>query len=230
MSKQEARTAARERAAAEREAAERKRRRTRILVIAGAVVAVLAIAGIVVGVVLSAAKPDPAAAPASAAGRTSAPPWAAPTDVEARVKAAGLTMLTAEGTALHIHQHLTVTVDGTAEQVPADIGIDEQAQRLSAIHTHDTSGIVHVESPVTATFRLGQVFAEWDVALGKGQVGGYRDGRNGARVALFVDRKPYAGDPAKLALAAHQDIDFVVTTDGSTPKAPTTAFAFPAGY
>jgi hypothetical protein len=229
MSKQDARNAARERAAAEREAAARKRRRNRALAIGGAVVAVLVVAGIVVGVVLSAAKPAPAAAAASG-GRTSAPPWAAPTDVEARVKAAGLTMLTAEGTALHIHQHLTVTVDGKAVQVPAEIGIDEQAQRLSAIHTHDTSGIIHVESPVVKTFHLGQVFAEWDVDLAKGEVGGYRDGHDGDRVALFVDQKAYSGDPAKLALASHQDIDFVITTNGTTPKAPTTAYTFPAGY
>ena len=230
MSKQDARNAARQRAAAEREAADRKRRRTRALGIVGAVVVVLVIAGVVVGVVLNATRSAPAAAAGNDAGRTSAPPWAAPSDVEARVKAAGLTMLTAEGTALHIHQHLTVTVDGTAEQVPADIGIDEQAQRLSAIHTHDTTGIIHVESPVVKTFRLGQVFTEWDVHLAEGQVGGYRDGHAGEKVALFVDRKPYTGDPARLALAAHQDIDFVVTTDGSTPKAPTTAFTFPAGY
>ena len=167
---------------------------------------------------------------ADAAGRTSAPPWPAPTDVQQRAKAAGLSMLTAEGEALHIHEHLSITVDGKAVEVPALLGIDEPAQRISPIHTHDRTGIIHVESPVVTTFRLGQVFTEWDVALGRGRVGSFRDGQDGDRVALFVNRKAYTGDPAALALGKRQDIDFVVTTDGSAPKAPTTAFTFPEGY
>lgn len=198
----------------------------RLLVVLAVVVVVVAVGGLVAALALGRSS----GAATEAQGRTSAPPWAAPQDVTARVKAAGLSMLTAEGEALHIHEHLTITVDGRAVQVPAGIGIDEAAQRLSAIHTHDTSGIVHVESPVVKTFRLGQVFTEWDVRLAKGQVGGYRDGDGRTRVSLFVDRAPYTGDPTRLALGAKQDIDFVITTDGSTPKAPTTAYAFPAGY
>ena len=189
-----------------------------------AVVVVVVAAGVTAAVLLSRGAGE------AVAGRTSAPPWAAPADVEARAEAAGLPMLTAEGEALHIHEHLTVTVDGRAIGVPALLGIDEAGRRIAAIHTHDTTGIIHVESPEVKTFRLGQVFTEWDVALGRGRVGGYQDGKDGDRVALFVNRKAYAGDPAALALGKRQDIDFVVTTDGSAPKAPTTAFAFPAGY
>ncbi len=192
-----------------------------------AVAVVVLAAGVTAAVLLTSRS---GSAAATVAGRTSAPPWAAPADVEARAKAAGLPMLTAEGEALHIHEHLTVTVDGRSIGVPALLGIDEAAKRIAAIHTHDRTGIIHVESPEVKTFRLGQVFTEWDVALGRGRVGGYEDGKDGDRVALFVDRKAYSGDPAALALGKRQDIDFVVTTDGSAPKAPTTAFAFPAGY
>lgn len=220
---------ARDRAAAERaETARRTGRRRRLIALLIGVAVVLVAVGVTAAVLLTSR--GGGAAEAHVAGRTSAPPWAAPQDVEARAKAAGLSMLTAEGEALHIHEHLTITVDGKRIGVPALLGIDEAAQRISPIHTHDTSGIIHVESPVVTTFRLGQVFTEWDVALGRGRVGGYQDGKDGARVALFVDRKPVTGDPADVVLGKRQDIDFVVTTDGSAPKAPTTAFAFPAGY
>jgi hypothetical protein len=206
----------------------RRRRRRRGLIAVLGVVAVVLVAAAVTAAVLLPGRS--ASAGGAGAGRTSPPPWAAPADVEQRAQAAGLEMLSAEGEALHIHEHLSITVDGTPEQVPALLGIDEAAQRISPIHTHDTTGIIHVESPVVKTFRLGQVFTEWNVALGLGRVGGYLDGHDGDRVAVFVNRVAYPGDPSRIALGKRQDIDLVVTTDGSVPKAPTTAFAFPAGY
>lgn len=161
-------------------------------------------------------------------GRTTAPPWSAPTDVSARVKAAGLSLLSEEGAALHTHQHLSISVDGSPVTVPAEIGIDE-GRGISAIHTHDTSGIVHVESPTVKTFRLGQVFTEWNVRLGTGAVGPYVDGKDGATVAVFVGGSRTDGDPRKLPLTAHEDIGIVVTHGGAAPAAPP-AFQWPAGY
>ena len=153
-------------------------------------------------------------------GRTSPPPWPAPTDVAARVKAAGLSLLTAEGTALHTHQHLSLTVDGAPVVVPADIGIDEAARRISAIHTHDPSGVLHVESPEVRTFRLGQAFTEWNVHLAEGQVGPYQDGQDGRVVAVFVNGKRTEGDPREIPLTEHEDIAVVVVREGRTPTAP----------
>lgn len=242
--KAETRNAARERAAAERAAAAARKRRNRRIVIASSVVGALVVVGGVVAIVetsiaASAAAAtkaaaairtaDDTAATSAAAGRTTAAPWALPTDVETRVKSAGLSMLTTEGTALHIHQHLSITVDGTAVAVPAELGIDASSQQLSALHTHDTSGILHVESPVQRTFHLDQAFAEWDVRLAKGAVGPYVDGEDGTRLAVFVNRKPYTGDPRDIELTEHEDIDIVITTDGSTPEAPA-AFTWPSGY
>src|SRR5512146_1826793 len=93
------------------------------------------------------------------------PPWALPTDVDAAIRAAGLTPLTSEGEKQHTHSELQLWYRGTRLVVPADIGIDEPAGTLSPVHTHDRSGIVHVECPVVATFRLGQLFTEWGVSL-----------------------------------------------------------------
>jgi hypothetical protein len=244
VTKAQAREAARAKAAAEREAAARRRRRTRGIVIASSVVGALVLAGGVVAIVESSlagsaaaaasakqavATADRTAFTSAAAGRATASPWSLPTDTETRVKSAGLTMLTTEGTALHIHQHLSITVDGKAVTVPALLGIDETAQELSALHTHDTSGILHVESPVQRTFHLDQAFAEWDVRLAKGEIGPYVNGQDGVRLTVFVNRKAYAGDPRDIVLRSHEDIDFVITTDGSAPKAPA-AFSWPAGY
>jgi hypothetical protein len=222
MARSGQRDAARARAAEERRRQEQLRRRRRTLTIVAASVAAVVVAGGVTGAVLIGGRPG-----APDVGRTTAPPWSAPSDVEARVRAAGLTMLTTEGTALHIHQHLTVTVDGTAVPVPADLGIDEAAQQLSAIHTHDTSGVIHVESPEIRAFDLGQVFTEWDVRLAPGAVGPYVNGKDGVALAVFVNQQRYSGDPRKITLTRHEDID-VVVTHGSAPVTPP-KFDWPAG-
>lgn len=204
------------------DAGARRMRRPRPIAVGATVVVV---AGLVIALLVGTA--------GSAAGRTSPPPWPVPADTLARVEDAGLRTLTAEGHVLHIHQHLTITVDGKPVRVPARIGIvvvDGKEKSYSYIHTHNTSGVIHVESPVRKRFFLGQVFTEWNVLLAPGQVGPYRDGRNGVKLTLFVDRKRVTGDPTKLMLAERQDIDFVITTDGTTPQAPAAAYPFPSNY
>jgi hypothetical protein len=69
------------------------------------------------------------------------------TGLAARLRAIGLPPLRpAEGTAVHIHQHLDLYVDGAKAPVPAGIGIDP-AVGFAPLHTHDASGVIHVESP-----------------------------------------------------------------------------------
>lgn len=82
----------------------------------------------------------PTAPMKSASGRTTGPPWDAPSDPSARVEAAGLPMLGAEGEAEHIHAHLDVIVNSKPVAVPADIGIDLKAGKISLLHTHVSNG------------------------------------------------------------------------------------------
>ncbi len=41
---------------------------------------------------------------------------------------------------------------------------------MNAIHTHDASGVLHVESPVKKDFTLGDFFAVWKRPFTKEQV------------------------------------------------------------
>src|SRR6516162_4193467 len=77
----------------------------------------------------------------TAVGRDTLPPWSAPTDAAAAMRAAGLPMLSREGTVEHIHAHLDVRVNGQPVDVPAMIGIDRQG--ISPVHTHDSTGVIH---------------------------------------------------------------------------------------
>jgi len=212
-----------------------RERRRRLLMFSGAGAAVGA--AIVVGIVsgtsgsLGSATAGTAGTSGTqppAQGPTQAPPWAAPANASARAQAAGLGMLTAEGSAEHIHTHLSITVDGQAITVPADVGIDLGAQLISPLHTHDTSGIIHVESPVQKDFTLGEFFTEWDVALSPNQVGSYATA-GGYTITTFVNGARQAGDPAGITLANHEDVDIVITKGAAQATAPG-AFSWPAGY
>ena len=133
----------------------------------------------------------PATASSQAGGVRAAPPWPVPADQVALIRKAGLTPLTAEGTVQHTHSELQVWYQGQRVTVPAQVGIDATTQQLSPIHTHDRTGIIHVESPTPGTFYLGQFFTEWGVSLA------------GARA--WVDGQPTA-DPAGIVLRDHQMI------------------------
>lgn len=157
----------------------------------------------------------------------SAVAWPAPTDASAQVKAAGLPMLGQEGQVLHIHSHLDVFVDGKTVTVPALIGIDEAKQQISPLHTHDTSGVVHIESPVKADFTLGQFMKEWNVPLTKDALGTFKTG-GGKELHAYVNGKAQTGDPAAIKLAAHAEIALVYGTSAEKVTVPD-SYKWPEG-
>ena len=61
-----------------------------------------------------------------------------------------------ESTIFHIHVHLDIFINGQNSTVPALIGITNSC--FYWLHTHDDTGIIHIESPVNKTFTLGQFF------------------------------------------------------------------------
>jgi hypothetical protein len=228
-----ARAEAARQAAREAEArAQRRARNVRIGLVAAGVVVVLAVVAIVIAVNRSGGQPAaaattapgtttaPATTGAAAAANTGNPPWAAPTDASAAVAAAGLPMLGQEGTATHTHTHLDIIVNGSPVQVPAEIGIDQAKQQISPLHTHDTSGVIHVESPQAgATFTLGQFFAEWRVPISADHVGGLTNDAT-HHLKAYVNGKLQTGDPAAIKLGAHDEIGLVYGGDGQQVNVP----------
>jgi hypothetical protein len=75
------------------------------------------------------------------------------------------------------------------------------------LHVHAQDGIIHVESPTTATYTLGQFFAIWKQPLSANQVGT----ATGA-LTVYVNGVRYAGNPADIPLASHEDIQIDVGT------------------
>ena len=192
-------------------------------------VAALVIAGIVLGIVLSRGGSGSAtsnAAPipwAQIPGlQTGPPPWDNSSAVLSdRLGILHLDALGQEGTVLHIHEHLDVYVNGKKVTVPALIGIDQAGQFLTQLHTHDATGIVHVESPTNRNFRLGEFFGEWGVKLTSRCLGSYC-----GHLKFWVNGQRITGDPAQLILRAHQEI---VIAAGQPPFPVPKSYKFPAG-
>lgn len=133
------------------------------------------------------------------------PPWPAPTDVPARVKAAGLD-LGPMGMAEHYHPQVQVSIGGQPVPVPANIGVDRATGAMSAVHTHTDDGTIHIEAATSGeVFTLGQLFIQWGVRLNSTHIGGVRAQRGGA-VTLTSNGTPVPGDPANLRLEPDQVI------------------------
>lgn len=99
----------------------------------------------------------------------------------------GIQCQSMEGTALHIHPRLEILRGNSAVKVPAGIGIPSGKGCMYWLHTHDTSGTIHVESPVQRTFTLGEFLDIWDATIGANPIGG-------ANVTVHVDGRTYDGD------------------------------------
>jgi len=145
------------------------------------------------------------------------PPWPAEiAQLRARLDALGLPARS--GTSLHTHQHLDVFVDGERVIVPAGIGIGDGF--ISPLHTHDASGVIHVESTTIRSYSLAEFFAVWGVRLTGACLA---DECGKGKLHSFVDGKP-AADPNRVVLTQHQEI---AVAFGPPPKPVPSSYRFP---
>jgi hypothetical protein len=138
-----------------------------------------------------------------------------------------------EQVAFHIHAHLAVFVNGRRRTIPYGIGVVPPLDLTETgdgpfvadgaafywLHTHDTSGVIHVESPVLRSYTLGEFFDLWGKPLDKTRVGPDR-----GRVTALVDGTRFGGDPRDIRLGRHTVIQLDVGA-----VAPFQRYSFPAG-
>jgi len=135
-----------------------------------------------------------------------------------------------------------VFIDGQPTVVPAGIGIggdpNARVQKqngqtvaglvggscehpcISPLHTHDESGVLHVENDKDRQINLGQLFTEWGVRFTPDCVGGYCAPDKPYKV--YVDGKQFTGDASTIVLKNLEEIAIVIGTP--PPKIPN---AFP---
>jgi hypothetical protein len=196
-------------------------------VMVGAVLAVVSVLAVGMGASGASTPPKPPAtapftAPTSVTLADTPPPWSLPADAKPYIAAAGLPVLGAEELAVHYHAHLDIVADGTKVTVPAGIGFVIKNGReagITVIHTHDPSGIIHIESATPEPYTLGQLVTEWGVALSATQLGGLHADSTHV-LAAYVNGRRFTGDPATLQLKKHLEIALWYGPSTDTPKVP----------
>lgn len=85
---------------------------------------------------------------------------------------------------IHKHPELSIIIDDKSFSVPSNIGINSSLWRVNSLdeygmqampemgmsgmaplHTHDDSGIIHVESSINRNYTLGEFFKIWGLDL-----------------------------------------------------------------
>jgi hypothetical protein len=113
---------------------------------------------------------------------------------------------TGEQLAVHYHAHLEILYRDQPASVPAQIGIPGNC--LYWMHTHDTTGVIHIEAPkdsASRQFKLGEFFQVWGQPLSSKQVATFKTGP-GEELKVWVDGQPYTGDPSQIVLKSHEQI------------------------
>ena len=126
---------------------------------------------------------------------------------------------------LHVHTHLAIFDRGQQVQVPRLIGgaaVPPQGC-LYWIHTHDATGIIHVEAPQLSPpggsqYNLGILFDIWGQPLSRDNVAGLK-----GPVTAYVNGQKYDGDLHMIPLSAHN----LVTLEVGTPLEPPPNYSFP---
>jgi len=220
------RKARKEEARRQREAIQRKMARRKAFRWGIVAVAVLVVVGAGTAIALNAGSSkktptQPPPSPTLDGMQTGVAPWnSGQAGLLERIKAIGLPFGHQEALAFHHHDLVQIYVNGKPVQIPAYVGINYPAPQnqifFAVLHTHDASGIVHIESPVERKFTLGNFFDVWGVTLSATNIGGYHASGN-KQVRVYLNGKPFTGDPRGLALTQHED---VVVTFGTKAQLP----------
>jgi hypothetical protein len=135
----------------------------------------------------------------------------------------------------HWHVHLDILVNRTSYVlIPSLLGhINNSQYDLYAIHTHDYSGIIHIECCIpheNVTFTLGDLFDEWGYPL--------FDSSDclifhNQPVSVYVDGEMRTDDSTPISgikLEQHEEIAILIGTNTLSPSQVPAVYDFPAGF
>jgi hypothetical protein len=120
----------------------------------------------------------------------------------------------------HIHALLHIYRDGILIPVPANIGIDTAHRVEAGLHTHDATGVIHLEADKPFKATLGDFFRLWGVKLAANQLGSLRSSGD-QQLLAYVNGRPL-DDPAAHVLGKDDNIVLAYGEKGSFPTEPST--------
>ena len=183
---------------------ERRRAAGRRRVITGSVVAALVVAAVAVGLLFIPASPFYVGAQSQ---HTIVNPADPPVD--------GVYCDAGEQLVYHIHVHVSLYLDGQPTPISAQVGIPTDGSCLYWLHTHDTTGVIHVESPTQRTYTFGQFLDLWGTQFLQLKYPNQLSQPDGWTV--YVNGKLYKGNFRNIPLNAHTLITLGYNSPGMKP-------------
>lgn len=114
----------------------------------------------------------------------------------------------------HVHSHLSIVMNGRQLAIPSSVGLMPSC--FYALHTHDQTGKLHVETDAPFHATLGQLFQIWGQPLSPTNVAGI----TGLPMAVYVTDngivRRFIGDPNTIPLTSRRQVTIQL---GSPPAA-----------
>jgi hypothetical protein len=144
-----------------------------------------------------------------------APPWPAQyAGIKQRVAPLNLPVPGKE--TFHIHQLLHIYNDGLLVPVAKDIGIDESQNVELALHTHDASGVIHMEADKPFRATLGDLLTVWGLGFGPDHIGAL-EANDDKPFTVYVNGRAVT-DPAAHPLAKNDNIVIAYGDNDGVPR------------
>lgn len=122
-----------------------------------------------------------------------------------------------EHTTVHYHLHVSIYIDGKATQIPQNVGIADDQSCYYWLHTHDATGIIHVEAPSEQDLTLGNFFDIWQRSNFSNLGTGYPKQLNDTGWTTYVDGKSNHDNQRSIVLAQHNLITLAFNSPGVKP-------------
>lgn len=132
---------------------------------------------------------------------------------------AGIRCDRSEHSNYHIHAHVDIFIDGKPYPIPEAVGIVGRSC-LYWLHTHDRSGIIHVEAPQARYFTLDQFFLVWNATAQTAPAVKQTP-------KIFVNGKRVSGGLAQVEMV---DLTQIAVIYGKEPPKIPSSYDFPATY
>jgi hypothetical protein len=115
----------------------------------------------------------------------------------------------------HIHAHVTIYINSNRTLIPARVGIAPGMSCLYWLHTHDTSGIIHIETPKGTHVTLGNFLDIWEHRFQQlGYPGQFSDPTGWL---VFINGKSMSSDFRQIPFSSHLLITLAYHSPGVKP-------------
>lgn len=120
-----------------------------------------------------------------------------------------------EQTAFHIHAHLSIFINGQSVPLSQGVGIASDSSCFYWLHTHDTTGAIHIEAPAGRSFVVGDFFDEWSSTQFSSL--NYPSQLDVSGWTAYLNGKLYQGDYRKIPLLSHDLITIMYNSPNAKP-------------